>query len=172
MSWVDDLAAIGAIATAVGVGFAYVQLREAQKLAIDTRDLVATTRDIAQAEFIFRVDQSFAPFEGARRSINLGEEVDEIDVWRYAAAFERVARLLQTGQLKPETVNELYGSRFKNLVTRRNQEYIAFVRKRPMAWERFIWLYEQLQGSLGLPRFTPLSTAETLSHPDDVPPRC
>jgi hypothetical protein len=146
MALVDIIAAAGLAVTAIAAILAFIQLREA--------------KNIARAQFLLAVDQSLAPFEQLRREINRAQRPsDWVQLRRYVAAFERIGLLLREQHLRAATVDQLYGDRFRRLVTIRDGELVAFVRQSPDEWEGFVWLWQDLQTLRGLP--TPPSLSRT-----------
>jgi hypothetical protein len=78
-------------------------------------------------------------------------EVDEVELRRYLAVFERIGVLLGEGYMAPAVLDRLYGSRFEKLVTKRDGSYVDLVRESPGAWRDFLVIWKHLSAFREIP---------------------
>lgn len=140
----DLIAGVGLVATAVAILLAYRQLRD--------------TRNFAEAQLQFAIDESLAPFEDLRRAINQHAQLkDPVEVRRYVAALGRIGVLLKAELVRPDRINNLYGGRVEKLLNYEASSAIAInlVKRDPDGWKEFVWLWESLDKFRSLPRRDP-----------------
>jgi hypothetical protein len=109
--------------------FAWFQIRSAARTS--------------RVQMLLALDTRLADYEEIRRKINAkNRDIDDIDLRRYIAVFERVGLALRYRQISREEVHRFYGERFVKLI-----EYskTANIVKNPEGWKDFYYLFRQLR---------------------------
>jgi hypothetical protein len=102
--WADVVQLVGLPVAAVALFLGWIQLRKASRTG--------------RVQILLALDERLSDFEDLRAELNKLQPVitDTIRLRRYIAAFERMGHALRLREIDLETVDEFYGSRFKNLV--------------------------------------------------------
>lgn len=102
----------------------------------------------SRMQMLLALDARLADYEEVRKAINADKnfaDIDDIELRRYIAAFERVGLALKYKQILLKEVRHFYGHRFDNLIKylHDNPEAGKIVRNR-RGWKDFYYLKDRL----------------------------
>jgi hypothetical protein len=141
----DLFAGLSALAAAVGLAFAGVQLRAGRK----------TTR----AQFLTEIHRMFLHYDAVHKKLEGAEEADIAkqasaarnwnptgaewsDIRAYMGLFERLWILSESGVIDMSTLERLYGYRMRNVV--RNDALRSYLLCHRLGWSDFLRCWEEM----------------------------
>jgi hypothetical protein len=102
----------------------------------------------SRMQMLLALDARLADYEQVRKDINANKSMDKIDdveLRRYIAAFERVGLALKYRQVSRKAVRHFYGHRFENLINYiRDNPAAEEIVKNPKGWKDFYYLKKRL----------------------------
>jgi hypothetical protein len=145
--WADFLQVVGVPLAVLAVIFGGLQLRKAGRTA--------------RVQILLALDESLSDFEDIRAKVNRNLKVnrnkpittreDKIRLRRYIGTFERVGHALKVKEIKLKTVDQFYGSRFRNLIEYLfASSYARSIVKNCEGWDDFYYLWGRFLGYYSL----------------------
>jgi len=118
----------------------------------------------SRVQMLLALDARLADYEDVRKKVNRkDEDIDDISLRRYIAAFERVGLALKYRQVTRGEVRRFYGMRFRNLIEYLDEYSDAKeIVKNPKGWRDFYYLKKRLA--------KPPSSSQSGSVQDDTNP--